>query len=153
MKKLESHIPFIVSQSKGINIFVALAFFGLFISSFFNNDPTVKGGGFRWAYLALIPAILFFIRGIYTKEIIRISRQGIFYLGELVTKWENFVDARIDQDEILLSIQDNFVLFIRYKEGDRLFQTKIPLRNTYNKAEEEIIAAIRFFSVSKNHRF
>jgi hypothetical protein len=131
----------------GVNFFVGLVFLAMFISAFFNNDPDAKGGFvFNFFYLAIIPAIIFFRKGLTNKICIVIDRKGIYHFNELITTWENFIDARIDQDQKVLSIQDNFVLFVRYRhDGNKIFQNKIPLRNTQNKAEEEVIEAIRFF--------
>lgn len=148
MKKLDPNKPFLVKDSMGVNIFIGLAFVGLFISTFFNNDPNAeKGFEFKLFYLALIPAALFIWKGLKNRICIEINRKGIYHFGRLVTTWADFIDARIDQDEIVLTIQDNFVLYVRYRQpGNKIFRTKIPLRNTQNKAEEEIIEAIRFFS-------
>ncbi|HVF96410.1 MAG TPA: hypothetical protein VM871_03770 [Flavisolibacter sp.] len=102
---------------------------------------------FEAIYLMLLPAIIFLWKGFSKKStIIKINRQGFFYYGKHITNWDNFVDARLAQDEIVISIQDNFVLFVRYKKNEGgIYQRKFPLTNTQDKAEEEIIAAIRFF--------
>ena len=147
MKKLDPNKPFLVKDSMGVNIFLGLVFLAMFISSFFNNDPDEKGFQFKILYIAIIPAILFIRKGLANRVCMVINKRGIYYFGELITTWENFIDARIDQDEVLLTIQDNFVLFVRYRQpGNKVFRSKIPLRNTHNKAEEEIIEAIRFFN-------
>lgn len=147
MKQLDPNKPFVVRDSMGVNIFIGLVFLAMFISTFFNNDPDAKGGfDFKFLYLAIIPAILFFKKGFTNRICIVINRKGIYHFGDLITTWDDFIDARVDQDQKVLSIQDNFVLYVRYRQpGNKMFRSKIPLRNTQNKAEEEIIEAIRFF--------
>ncbi len=147
MIKVDRDKPFLVKESKGVNIFLGLLCLTLFVSSFFNNDESEKGFRLQLLHVAIIPAILFLRKGFANKTIISIDRKGIMYHGELITTWEDFIDARIEQAEVVLTIQDNFVLFVRYRQpGNRIFQSRIPLRNTHNKAEEEIIEAIRVFS-------
>ena len=147
MKKPDPDKPFLVKDSMGVNIFLGLVFLAMFVSSFFNTDPDAKGFQFNILYIAIIPAILFIRKGLINRVCIVINKKGIYHFGELITTWEDFIDARIDQDEVVLTIQDNFVLFVRYRQpGNKIFRSKIPLRNTQNKSEEEIIAAIRFFS-------
>jgi uncharacterized membrane protein len=104
-------------------------------------------------------AVLIFIFGVASllasrknRIIMTINRDGFFYYGSLITNWTNFVSARfIDQAPQLskssLGIADQFYLAIRYhKEADdTCYERKIALTNTQDKAEEEIMAAIRFY--------
>jgi hypothetical protein len=153
MKKLDPNKPFLVKESMGVNIFLGLVFLAMFISSFFNNDPDAKGFEFKILYIAIIPAVLFIRKGLINRVCMVINKKGIYHSGELITTWDDFIDARIDQDEVIMTIQDNFVLFVRYRQpGNKIFRSKIPLRNTQNKAEEEIIEAIRFFSTLHKRR-
>jgi hypothetical protein len=93
--------------------------------------------------------IILSLRGFARHTIIKINRHGFYHYGKLITNWDHFIDALVTQKEIPGSIQDNFILIIRSSDGVKLYKDTIPLRNTQDKAEEEIIAAIRYFS--KNH--
>ncbi len=77
-----------------------------------------------------------------------INKNGFFHYGKLITNWNNFIDVAVKEEEKMFSIKDNFALFIKYyKDGEPgHFGRKIKLTNTQNKAEEEIIAAIKFLS-------
>jgi hypothetical protein len=86
------------------------------------------------------------------KVVMTINRDGFFYYGSLVTNWTNFVSARfVDEVPQLskssLGISDQFYLAVRYRKeaGGACFERKIALTNTQDKAEEEIMAAIRFY--------
>ena len=68
--------------------------------------------------------------------------------GEFKTNWANFINAYIAEELITGSCQNNFKLVLQfYKEGeDGYFESKILLRNTIDKGDEEIIQAIRFYN-------
>jgi hypothetical protein len=107
---------------------------------------------FKALYLTIIPAFIFLKKGLQKKKtIIMINRNGFYYFGELITSWPLFIDAVVTQDEKIFTLQDNFVLIIRYRNNEgKIFRSKIRLGNTQDKSEEEIIAAIRFFSSAEN---
>ncbi|HZF63536.1 MAG TPA: hypothetical protein VEZ55_03575, partial [Chitinophagaceae bacterium] len=79
--------------------------------------------------------------------IIKINRSGFYYAGQLVTDWKLFYDAVVQDKMAVGSYRDNFILDIRYYSTDRslLYTQSIPLTNTQDKAEEDIIEAIRFY--------
>jgi hypothetical protein len=146
MPDLKPNEDFVVKESIGVNLIVALAFFGMFIYGLYDK---VEGGQenrhLEILLVALVPAILFLRKGLSKHRDITINKTGIYINNRLLTNWHNFREANVIQQEVTLSIQDNFVLYITYSEGERVFRHKIPLRNTQNKAEEEIIEAIRFY--------
>lgn len=81
-----------------------------------------------------------------------INKKGFYYYGELLTNWENFISAKFI-DELPLpganstGINDEYYLLIKYfrdgKPGH--FGRRIRLTATQDKAEEEIMAAIKFY--------
>jgi hypothetical protein len=88
-----------------------------------------------------------------SQTIMTINKNGFFYYGSLLTNWSNFVSAEfLDEMPTLSStssgLSDKFSLYIKYYRDDKpgCFGRKIPLTNTQDKSEEEIIAAIRFYS-------
>ncbi|MBK8710402.1 MAG: hypothetical protein IPL97_00735 [Niastella sp.] len=139
---------FIVSESRWINLFVGIFLSILsLITVYYNNFNFNVGIEIYILYLFILPGAYFIYKAIVKKQIIVINKYGFFYHGKLLTNWQNFITARYDQEEKTWTIQDNFVLFIEYfKPGfPKSFISKIPLTNTQDKSEEEIIAAIRFF--------
>ena len=86
------------------------------------------------------------------RIVITVNKEGIFYYETLVTNWNNFVSAKfIDQAPQLskssLGFSDQFFIALRYRKtaDAALYERKIPLTNTQDKSEEEIMAAIRFY--------
>ena len=139
---------FQVKESRGCNLVMGILLFVIALVTIVADFSGAVGGPFiKLFYLLIIPAILFIRRGSANQTVITINKKGFFYGGQLLTSWDNFIDAAITQDEKLLMIQDNFLLFIKYyKDGSPgYFGRKIPLTNTQDKAEEEIIAAIKFY--------
>jgi hypothetical protein len=146
---------FVVRESSVLNIFIGVFFLLLFIITLLNfgTDPYRAEHGktyvfWKIAVFTLPAAIIFIVKGFKHRDVLTINKGGIYYFGRLKTSWQNLVEAFITQDERPGSIQDNFVLILKfYKDNeDDCYQTKIPLRNTFDKSDEEIIAAIRHFS-------
>lgn len=86
------------------------------------------------------------------ETVMKINRDGFFYYGRLLTNWTNFVSAEfIDELPVQSSssagLSDQFFLYIKYFKDDRpgCFALKIPLTNTQDKSEEEVLAAVRFY--------
>jgi hypothetical protein len=146
MNDLSIDKDFVVKESVGVNLIVAIAFFGMFFYGLYDKiEKGQEGRHLEILMLALVPGFLFLRKAVSKNRDITINKNGICINNRLITNWSNFIEAKIIQQEVTLSIQDNFVLFITYREGPRIFRNKIPLRNTQNKAEEEIIEAIRFY--------
>ncbi len=141
---------FIVSDDKVLVNVMAFLFFGIFVYGLIDS---FRRGFEDMDYLSyvfillLVPAALFFAKGRRKRIYIRINKSGIFQDEKLVTGWPGFLHAFVTQKEKILSIQDNFMLVVEYtKEGnDKGFRRKIPLTNTQNKSEEEVMEAITFF--------
>jgi hypothetical protein len=139
---------FHVKESKGCNLAMGIILLVLSLLIIFADlSGRLTGAFIKVFYLLLIPAVLFIRRGSANQTVMTINKTGFYYGGQLLTSWDNFIDAAVTQEEKLLAIQDNFQLFIKYyKDGSPgYFGRKIPLTNTQDKAEEEIIAAIRFY--------
>ncbi len=99
--------------------------------------------------LALAPAFLFFRKARSSRIYIRVNKTGIYHDEQLVTRWSNLIKAYIAQKEKknFFNIQDNFILVVEYrKEGlPQGARRNIPLTNTQNKSEEEVLEAVKFF--------
>jgi len=144
---------FHVKESRGCNMTMGILLLALFLLIVITDISGILGGPIlRIFYLLLIPAVLFIRRGSANQIVMTINKVGFYYGGQLLTSWDNFIDATVTQEEKLLMIQDNFLLFIKYyKDGSPgYFGRKLPLTNTQDKAEEEIIAAIKFYY--RNHQ-
>jgi hypothetical protein len=99
--------------------------------------------------LALAPAWLFFRKARSNKVYIRINKTGIYHHERFVTGWSKLHKAYISQKEkkSIFNIQDNFLLVLEYRKdnGKEGIRRKIPLTNTQNRSEEEIMEAVKFF--------
>lgn len=132
--------PFIVKNSIGIMVFIAIASLVMFFSSIAYNDMTVS-------LPLLIPAIPC-IAGIFIRNpLIEVNSTGIYTKGSLITDWAHFANADFTQRTKAGRWTDNFVLILEYsKEGYYgYFKCELPLSNTQNKSEEAVLAAIDFF--------
>lgn len=141
---------FIVGEEKVLVYILAFLFFGLFVYAVvdailkeFSNLTYIS---YLFA-LALLPALYFFKKGRSNTIHIRINKTGVYQQEKLITGWANFLNAYVTQKEKVISIQDNFLLVIEYTKGgnDKGFRKKIPLTNTQNKSEEQVLEAVKFF--------
>lgn len=135
---------FVVRESKRMRLFIGLI--ALAIAALMTRSSIP---------LAILISIFGFASLLASRKnrvVMTINKEGFYYYGCLVTNWKNFVSASfIDQPPQLskssLGISDQFYIAVRYrKESDATcYERKIALTNTQDKAEEEIMAAIRFY--------
>jgi len=147
---LDSNGEFVVKENRLLSYIISILFFTLF----FYGLIGARAHGFdSFSYtmvicsILFIPGIAFLIKAKSRRVYIRINRTGIYQNERLVTSWSNFMNAYVTQKQVLLSIQDNFILVIEYiKDGsEKGFRRRIPLTNTQDKAEEEVLAAVKLF--------
>lgn len=147
---------FVVKESATTNYIIGTVFLILFFLVLHNiiDDTGATEyytnrnfGTYGLALLMFTPVIVFFVKGFYQPTIITVNKDGFYYYGELKTTWKNFISAEVTEEEKVGSYQDNFIFILHfYKPGEEgYFETKIPMRNTYNKSGEEIIEAIKYF--------
>lgn len=152
-KTLYKDSEFVVGEEKVINYVMAIFFLALFL---YGVADAVKRRFINIDYqsyvfaLAIIPAIYCIRRANNNRVYIRVNRTGIYYQEELLTSWATFHNAFIDQKEKngFFNIKDNFLLVVEYRKENNSSQgsrKKIPLTNTQNKSEEEVLEAIKFF--------
>ncbi len=143
---------FVVGEEKVLNyimtaFFIALFLYGL-IDAIRRHFINIDYQSFIFA-LALVPAIYCFRRAHSNRVYIRVNRTGIYKDEQLVTGWSNLLNAFITQKEKtgIFNIVDNFILVVEYtRDGSpEGFRRKIPLTNTQNKSEEEVLEAVKFF--------
>jgi hypothetical protein len=102
-------------------------------------------------YAALICSASFLLLMIGTliklfnrKPVILINQQGVYIHGNLVTNWVHFVDVKFQERQRRYTFR--FVLLVYYyKDGGEYYVFETPLTSTQNKAEEEVVDAIRYF--------
>lgn len=142
---------FVVREDKVLDYILASLFFAVFlyglIDAILKHFTSLNYLSYVFMIL-LAPAILFFAKARNKRIYIRINKKGIYQDEELVTGWSNLLNVYVDQKEVkLISIQDNFILVVEYlKDGvEQGFRRKIPLTNTQNKSEEEVLEAVKFF--------
>lgn len=149
-KILTEETEFLVGEEKVLNYILSLLFFSLFVYSVIDvlgtNFQKLNYVNFIF-FIALGPAILFLVKAKSKRIYLRINKTGIFQDEKLITPWALLLNTRITQKEKVLSIQDNFMLVIEYlnPEDQVGCRRKIPLTNTQNKSEEQIMEAIQFF--------
>lgn len=151
-KHLSSDRDFIVGEAKIINYFMAIFFIALFVYGLVdpikNNFKSIDYQSIIFAF-ALLPAIFCIRRAKNKRVYIRVNKTGIYENEKLLTGWEGLLKVYIDQAEKkwLINIQDNFILVVEYRGNDlkKGFRRKIPLTNTQNKSEEEVLEAVQFF--------
>jgi hypothetical protein len=149
---LSKDSEFVVGEEKILNYILASLCFALFIYGLIDalkrHFIHVDYQSFVFA-LALLPAFLFFRKARSNSVYIRINKKGIYYHEQLVTSWSGLIKAYITQKEKtgIVNIQDNFLLVLEFtKDGIKTgLRRKIPLTNTQNKSEEEIMEAVKFF--------
>lgn len=147
---------FTVKEEKVLNYILCILCFALFMYGLSDaiNKHFVKIDYQSYFFAAAIfPAILFFNKARSKRVFIRVNKTGIYQDEKLVTGWADFLKAYLAQDKKsglkAASIQDKFVLMVEHrKAGDPRtgLRRKIPLGNTQNKSEEDVLAAVHFFS-------
>jgi hypothetical protein len=143
---LDIEQDFLVKDSKTTNYIIGVALLAVFVVS-------MSYGDYGWSnYLTaiclfLIPGAVALAKGQRNTIIIRINKTGFFYAGKLITGWKLFYDATLQDKPATASNNDNFMLDFRYYSSDHslIYTLNIPLTNTQDKSEEEIIEAINFF--------
>jgi hypothetical protein len=147
---LNKDSEFVVGENKVLDYILAALFFALFlyglIDAILQHFTKLTYLSFIFS-IALLPAIYFFKKGKSNRVYIRINKTGIYQDEQLVTGWSTLLKAYITQKERVFSIQDNFILMVEYLKDDvdKGFRRKIPLTNTQNKSEEEVLEAVKFF--------
>lgn len=137
---------FIVRNSVVILVIIATVFLCMLACVFQYNTSLGTTGYIIVA--ALAPVIGYFIIKKSKAALIRINRNGIYSHESLVTDWKHFKSATTDQLPLNIGDpRDKVVLIVEHYNltRDKLYTKKIPLHNTYNKSEEQILAAIDFF--------
>lgn len=148
--ELDENNSFKVTESKTVNYIASAAFFLMFATAVFSGNIDFANHlrmSIALTGLLLLPAIAFLKKATSKNIIIEINSSGIYYYGQIITSWENYMSSKVTQDEVVRSLSDNFVLLIEYfrPEAGMSYICKLPLTNTQSKSEEEIIAAINYF--------
>lgn len=128
-----------------LSFLLLVMFFAALVTAYFCENFPVKN--FQTiVFLTLIPSLLFFGKGIKKKAIVEINATGIFYRGNFITSWDNFVNSYITQDE-------NPVLMVEYyvPEKGMNYISNLIMSDTQNKSDEQICAAIESFLSKKDN--
>jgi hypothetical protein len=147
---LSKDSEFVVGEEKVLNYILAFLCFALFgygiVDAVRRHFTNIDYQSFVFA-LALAPAYLFFRKARSNRVYIRVNKKGIFKEGQLVTGWSNLLKVYLAQEEkkTFFNIQDNFRLVVEYKKDGQGIRKKIPLTNTQNRSEEEVLEAVNFF--------
>lgn len=144
--KFNAESDFLVKEAKDINYFFGILLLIIFVVA-------IALGDYGWSnyfvalMLFLFPAAFSIARARRNAVRIKINKSGFYHHGRLITTWDRFIDARLTEELVPGSIQDNFIILVRYYGNDptEAYWSKIPLSNSQDKADEEIIAAIDFY--------
>ena len=148
-RKLEKDGSFAVKESIFINSIIAVICFAVFAYGLYLVIVRPEGQDLfldMFMLIAIVPGVIFMLKARSSVVYIRVNETGIFVSRKLLTDWQHFRSASFTQKEKVRSIQDNFVLLVKYHvRGSGDFVKEVPLTNTQDKSEEEVIAAIRYF--------
>lgn len=137
---------FLVKESRSINYIAGGFLIAVFFVSLLFGSYDLSNYLFGVCIL-LLPGAIAIARGRRNRVIMKINKNGIYYAGQMVTNWTLYYDAVVADKRDAASFRDNFVLDLRYYSPDySLMHTRsIPLTNSQDKSEEEIIQAIRLY--------
>lgn len=143
---------FVVGEEKVINYVMAAFFLALFlyglIDAISRRFINIDYQSYVFA-LAIVPFIYCLRRAQRKKVYIRVNKTGIYQDEKLITGWANLIKTFVAQKENkkFYNIQDNFLLVVEYRKDGHSegFRRKLPLTNTQNKSEEEVLEAVQFF--------
>lgn len=151
--KLEPNGDFIVGEEKILNAILSFIFFGLFAYGVIDALLQKKyepGLAMPFFYAAALAISFIFFKKFRSKRIfLRINHTGIYKDEVLVTDWDHLLKAHITQKQgRLFNLTDAFILVIEYTREDpgTGYRTIVPLTNTQNRSEEDIMAALKHFS-------
>ena len=139
---------FTVREFVLLDVLVALFFWAMFFYGLFNTklpSETQRGNFGKMLFIPLGPAIFYTYKALNKRAYITINKKGIYIGKFFLTDWKNFVSARTIEKQLVRSFKDHFYLLIDHYVDMDYYSKEVPLTNTQNKAEEEIIAAIDFF--------
>jgi hypothetical protein len=151
--QLTKESQFTVGEEKVLNYVMSAFFFALFGYGLFDairrQFINIDYQSIIFA-LAILPAIYCIRRARSNRVYIRINKTGIYQDGKLLTGWDQFLKAYITQKEKkpMLDIRDNFQLVVEFRDKTiptKGHRKKVPLTNTQNKSEEDIMEAVSFF--------
>ncbi|MCX6317334.1 MAG: hypothetical protein NTW29_08585 [Bacteroidetes bacterium] len=144
---------FLVKEEKSINYVLAILLFAMGAYGLFGLiRDGLKDIDYQNVFLpfAFIPAVYCMRRANSPRVYIRINATGIYQDEKLVTDWPRFLKAYITQKEKkpMLDLRDNFLLVVEFRSADKEktgIRRRIPLTNTQNKSEEQIMEAVERF--------
>jgi hypothetical protein len=140
---------FIVKQSKLINgllsVFFLLLVIGLMFTFSADHEHSI---GLYVKPLAVVIAfiIISVVNSRRRREIYRINNTGIFYNSKLITTWEAFHIAFVNDDSNFTSVNDDIRLVVQYyNDQGQLSEMRLPAPPTLDRSVYEIIEAIIMF--------
>ncbi|MEJ7627102.1 MAG: hypothetical protein WKF35_09575 [Ferruginibacter sp.] len=144
---------FIVRESVFFNLLLGLICLSIFIGVIF----TIKGQQrfttldyIKFVALLFIPSIIVFRKATRRSLVFQIDKNGIYYIGVLITNWDRFIQAYVLEDNPEKGLDIRFSLYVEYYdlETNVPFKIKIPLSGTLDKSTEQIEFAIKEYSLT-----
>lgn len=114
----------------------------------------------EWSLFLVVPGAAFLIwfakkptgNLLLHKELLKINCDGIYRKKELITNWDNFLQAHVAEDRMLNTDVQGPVLVLYYRKEGHPGQYKmtIPFSELDDKSEAEVLEAIRrFYALSQ----
>lgn len=129
----DAESDFIVKESKTMQLIIGI-FFLLFSIGLFSMSLLMGG-------IVLIFAVGLLVRSTRDQIIMQINKKGIYYYGQHLTDWDNFISSEFIDEVPLPStysdgLNDQFFLMVKYyKDGfPGYYGRKIRLTNTQDKS-------------------
>jgi hypothetical protein len=154
-EQLSKDKDFKVNEMRACDVMIGIVYLLLFIPLIINivmdfNKISAVGYAFfaRIVVLILLGVLIYFQKARLNLTALTVNKEGIYCYKNFVTDWANFIEAYYTEQPVTGSTSDHFVLMINYtKPGeDGTFLREIGYSDTFNKSQEEIIAAITYFS-------
>ena len=160
-KALSNKGSFVVKESKFLNYllmcFFIVLFIGVLFTMHFENNRS-RGVFIFLDALILSGSVFFFIKGKQQRVIILINQNGIYYKGNLITNWTNFLNAFIKEQEgdtnsRVPRSNNKFEIRVIYFNEQKAcnYSYAIVMPGIQNKSEYEVIAAkdkpISFYAI------
>jgi hypothetical protein len=149
--QLEEDGSFVVKEFVALDICVALVFYIIFFVALHNiSHERITS---ITPYLPLLVFLLgcaaaYTFKAFSKRKYIQVNSKGIWINSFFVTDWDNFVSARYKELKFATrnSYVYKYVLFLYYYKSNGVgYVRKVPIISTQNRAEEEVIAAIKYF--------
>lgn len=132
---------FEVKESKMLNYIIAFVMAAIALGILLMNSPCTL----ILTIMSAVTSIVFFKKGSKRAVYMLINHDGIYYQNKLITNWNDFENAILDEEENLREIKTVYTITIFYRDthSGKTSNFYMVLPDTINKSGEEIIEAMK----------